>query len=234
MRAPAGAHAIKPPLTSKLLGSITFCRCFGRSRVRSRSVQLIMQRLTLQIWQVVRNLISPWTASKISVSSGIPEDLLHTLGFRLHGYRCNVSFAALWQHHISEDMMQPCCDSGGPTSPAAIQFQQLIARPCQPSSCKLRVGGAVQCRSPEDAARLTTILRPPGQVPPFLCPGSRHAALPRRHRSRRRPCPQLRTALWPRKPAHCGLGRHASIPNFLCCSSVLFPPHIFPSLHKSC
>eukprot|EP00931_Biecheleriopsis_adriatica_P110241 TRINITY_DN8449_c0_g1_i1.p1 TRINITY_DN8449_c0_g1~~TRINITY_DN8449_c0_g1_i1.p1 ORF type:complete len:1117 (-),score=203.84 TRINITY_DN8449_c0_g1_i1:48-3398(-) len=31
-------------------------------------------------WKVVRNLISPWTASKITVSSGIPNELLGALG----------------------------------------------------------------------------------------------------------------------------------------------------------
>ena len=31
--------------------------------------------------EVVRNLISPWTASKISVSSGVPDDLIHSLGW---------------------------------------------------------------------------------------------------------------------------------------------------------
>jgi len=30
--------------------------------------------------KVVRNLISPWTASKISVSRGIPDELIQLLG----------------------------------------------------------------------------------------------------------------------------------------------------------
>ncbi|CAJ1358917.1 unnamed protein product [Effrenium voratum] len=31
-------------------------------------------------WKVIRNLISPWTASKISVSNGLPEELVQALG----------------------------------------------------------------------------------------------------------------------------------------------------------
>mmetsp|Transcript_42651 Transcript_42651/g.79536 ORF Transcript_42651/g.79536 Transcript_42651/m.79536 type:complete len:105 (-) Transcript_42651:79-393(-) len=31
-------------------------------------------------WKVVRNLISPWTASKITVSTAIPEELVCDLG----------------------------------------------------------------------------------------------------------------------------------------------------------
>lgn len=33
-----------------------------------------------EIAEVVRNLISPWTASKISVSRGIPDELIQLLG----------------------------------------------------------------------------------------------------------------------------------------------------------
>ena len=33
-----------------------------------------------EIAEVVRNLISPWTASKISVSRGVPDELIQLLG----------------------------------------------------------------------------------------------------------------------------------------------------------
>ncbi|CAE7353744.1 SFH9 [Symbiodinium microadriaticum] len=79
-------------------------------------------RLFSMVWKVVRNLISPWTASKISVSSGVPDDLIHSLG--------------------------------GPTSSAARRFQQLIAR------------------SPEEAAKMTAVMRPPGQVSEPISPTS--------------------------------------------------------------
>jgi len=79
-------------------------------------------RLFSMVWKVVRNLISPWTASKISVSSGVPDDLIHSLG--------------------------------GPTASAARRFHQLIAR------------------SPEEAAKMTSVLRPPGQVPEPISPTS--------------------------------------------------------------
>lgn len=66
-------------------------------------------------WRVVRNLISPWTASKISVSRGVPDELIQLLG--------------------------------GPTSEAALNFQDL------------------QRRTPREAAECTSILRPAWQDP---------------------------------------------------------------------
>jgi len=67
-------------------------------------------------WGVVRNLISPWTASKISVSRGIPDELIQLLG--------------------------------GPSSDAALRFQDL------------------QRRTPQEAAECTSVLRPAWQVDP--------------------------------------------------------------------
>lgn len=71
-------------------------------------------------WRVVRNLISPWTASKISVSRGIPDELIQLLG--------------------------------GPTSEAALKFQDL------------------QRRTPREAVERTSILRPAWQVDPSASP----------------------------------------------------------------
>ncbi|CAK9013449.1 unnamed protein product [Durusdinium trenchii] len=74
-------------------------------------------------WKVVRNLISPWTASKISVSSGVPDELIHLLG--------------------------------GPTSDAALKFQDL------------------QRRTPLEAAQCTSVLRPTWQAAPSSSPQGR-------------------------------------------------------------